>query len=69
MARYKVSFIFDDTDAEFKIEAFLAVKLDNALDVGQVISGVKVEPLKSQNPYQEGGGKRCRQRQNFLAKR
>jgi len=47
MAKYKVSFVFDDTDAEFKIEAFLAVKLDNALDVGQVISEVKVEPLKS----------------------
>lgn len=47
MAKYKVSFIFDDTEAEFKIEAFLAVELDNALDVGQVISDVKVEPLKS----------------------
>lgn len=47
MAKYKVSFIFDDTGAEFKIKAFLAVELDNALDTGQVISEVKVEPLKS----------------------
>jgi len=47
MAKYKVSFVFDDTDAEFKVEAFIAIELDNALDVGQVINEVKVEPLKS----------------------
>lgn len=46
MAKYKVSFIFDDTNADFSVDEFINVTVRDASEVGQVITDVQIEEIK-----------------------
>ena len=46
MAKYEVSFIFDDTNAEFSIDQFIDITLLDAGEVGQEITNVQVKEIK-----------------------
>lgn len=46
MSKYKVSFVFDDTNSEFDVDAFMEVTTRDAREVGQEITDVKVEEVK-----------------------
>lgn len=50
MGKYKVSFVLDDTGAEFKVEAFVVITLPNALDEGQKISDIVIERIDCKGP-------------------
>ena len=43
VAKYKISFIFDDTNSEFDIDAFIEVTIRDTGDVGQEITNVQIK--------------------------
>ena len=45
MAKFKVSFTFDDTNSEFDADAFIAVTIRDAREVGQEITNVQIKEL------------------------
>lgn len=45
MAKFKVSFIFDDEDSEFDVDQFMDVTIRDAAEVGQEITNVQIKEL------------------------
>jgi len=46
VAKYKVSFIFDDTNADFAVDEFIDVTIRDAEEVGQEITNVQIKEIK-----------------------
>ncbi len=46
MAKYKISFIFDDTNADFGVDEFMEVTIRDAGEVGQEITDVQTKEIK-----------------------
>ena len=45
MAKYEIRFTFDDTNSEFDADAFIAVTIRDASEVGQEITNVQIKEL------------------------